>query len=280
MSVRFQFAGDKDISVGRAGGASLFSLPGGGCPAAGSFNSNTALIEYSIVNGGDSFSITLFGGTSSTDVPNEKAQFQIKNNGSCGTYTDYATAFNVGYKDDGLVFDTNPTSTGTSTVELPYAGSGTSYAIGDNYDTRVHDGSGSWYASATTVFYPYNTEITTLNNQTEVPSSSGIYYDRGTYVTYKSDGVGGYFSSSGGSAYPAGQLIYENVTGTSNPVDVPFASANSYDSTINGDQYLWNGSGGYTHNTSWYYPYATFIYSDGTDDYKWDGSGDYYSTPV
>jgi hypothetical protein len=239
------------------------------------------LIEYSIANGGDSFSITLFGGTSSTDVPNENAQFQIKNDGSCGTYTDYTTAFNVGYKDYGLIFDTDlSSSTGTATVEVPDA-SGNYASIGDNYATRVHDGSGSWTTSSTTVFYPYNTLIYSLDNQAEVPSSSGTYYSNGTGVQYKSDGVGGYFSSNVGSLYSAGTLIFENITSTSGSTEVPSSSGNYYDNTAEGDQYLWNGSGGYTYNSSWYYPNGTFIYWDGVNtDYYWDGSGGFYSVTV
>jgi hypothetical protein len=280
MSVRFQFAGDKDISVGRAGGASLFSLPsgGGGCPAAGSFNSNTALIEYSIANGGDSFSITLFGGTSSTDIPNENAQFQIKNDGTCGTYTDYATAFNVGYKDNGLIFDTDlSSSTGTATVEVPDA-SGNYAPIGDNYATRVHDGSGSWTTSSTTVFYPYNTLIYSLDNQAEVPSSSGTYYSNGTGVQYRADGVGSYFSSNVGSLYTAGEFIYENVTSTGNVTGLP--SAASPIGTYNGERYTWNGVGGYNTDYTWYVPYGTFIEAYSGDYYYHDGAGSYYSVPI
>ena len=317
----------------RTGFGTIVSFPSGpSCPAAGSFNSNTALIEYSIANGGDFFSITLFGGTSSTDVPNENAQFQIKNDGSCGTYTDYATAFNVGYKSNGVIFDTDlSASTGYSTVELPNAGSGTYYTIGDNYSTRVHDGSGSWTTSSMTVYLPYNSVIATFNNQTAVPSSSGIYYDNGTAVQYESDGIGGYYTANVGSLFPAGTdtgltgldvaeqtevpsggglygtgrtigytwngsggynypvtkgnyhnngvfitFIPDNTFSTS--TEVPSGSSTYYDAKQCGNDYFWDGSGGYSvTGVCKYYTNGTYIYNDGTYDYYWDGTGGYYS---
>lgn len=264
----------------RTGFGTIVSFPsgGGGCPAAGSFNSNTALIEYSIANGGDFFSITLFGGTSSTDVPNENAQFQIKNDGSCGTYTDYSTAFNVGYKSNGVIFDTDlSASTGYSQLELPYPGSGTYYPIGDNYSTRVHDGGGSWSASSTTVYFPYNTVIATFDNQIEVPSSSGTYYDTGTSAQYKSDGVGGYYTATVGSLLPAGEFIYENVTST-NTISMP--SGSSPVGTYNGERYTWDGSGGYSTVYTWYVPYGTYIEDYDYSNYYHDGAGSYYSVPI
>jgi hypothetical protein len=242
------------------------------------------LIEYSIANGGDFFSITLFGGTSSTDVPNENAQFQIKNDGSCGTYTDYSTAFNVGYKSNGVIFDTDlSASTGYTQLELPNAGSGTYYTIGDNYSTRVHDGSGSWTTSSTTVYLPYNTVIATINNQIEVPSSSGTYYDNGTAVQYKSDGVGGYYTANVGSLFPAGTDTGLTGLNVNDTIEVPVGSY-SYYNTGEVTGYTWNGSGGYNSGVSKgsRYPNGTLIWENVTGSSSQvevpSGSGSYYDS--
>ena len=65
MSVRFQFAGDKDISVGRAGGASLFKLPGGGGtpPPSGDVLISSQTLDGTYLSTTPSESFTFSGGS-------------------------------------------------------------------------------------------------------------------------------------------------------------------------------------------------------------------------
>ena len=186
---------------------------------------------------------------------------------------------NQSYYSNGT--DTNIALVGTpKTTEVP-SGSGNYYNNGQ-IDGYTWDGNGGYNYPITKGAYWTTGDTVGLSGlnvveQTEVPTG-GSLYGTGRTVIYTWDGSGGYnYPVYDGSYYPVDTLIWESVTTTSGSTDVPSGSGNFYDSTLTGDQYLWNGSGGYNYNSSWYYPYGTFIYNDGTSDYYWDGTGGYYT---
>lgn len=331
MSVRFQYAGDKDISVGRAGGASLFKLPGAiSFPPAGSYNSTLFGETYPTAEGGTSFTNPANG--AAPPIPNQIVDVDVLNDGSGGTYIDWSSATNLQYNAYGVVFLTETAQ--PLNIEVPTSSG--NYYQGGTYDNQYfHDGVGGWASGGVNSSYYSNgtdTNIALIGTPqtTEVPSGSGNYYDNGQIDGYTWNGSGGYnypvtkgaywttgdtvglsglnvveeievptggslygtgrtviytWDGSGGynypvydgSYYPVDTLIWESVTYTSGSTDVPSGSGNYYDNTLNGDQYLWNGSGGYSYNSNWYYPYGTVIYNDGTYEYRWDGVGGYYS---
>ncbi len=196
-----------------------------------------------------------------------------------GNYSYTSQGVNPSYFSMGT--DTNIELIGNSqTTEVP-SGSGNYYDNGQ-IDGYTWNGSGGYNYPVTKGAYWTTGDTVGLSGlnvveETEVPTG-GSLYGTGRTVIYTWDGSGGYnYPVYDGSYYPVDTLIWESVTYTSGSTDVPSGSGNYYDNTINGYQYLWNGSGGYNYNSSWYYPYGTFIYNDGTSDYYWDGTGGYYT---
>lgn len=272
--------------VSRTGFGGIVSFPSGpSFPAAGTITGYTALQEYTIANGGTWFTSPLGG-----DVPNQNATFAIRADGTGGTYTDFSTTGTVSYKPPGI-FATN-TSSGTA---LYIDVSGTNYQLGNSYPAYSHDGYGSYNSVTSTIWYPYGTEFNSVSNQTEVPSSSGTYYNNGTSTSYRSDGNGSWYSTTTGSYYNTGTLITQDITGeTGTYVDI---NGTNYYPTYTGSRYTWGPSeGSYTSFAEWPKPNGTSItsgasqsavpntgttyYSNGkTTNYFWQGNGnDYYTT--
>lgn len=282
MSVRFQYAGDKDISVGRAGGASLFSLPGGvSFPAAGSYNSTLFGETYPTAEGGTSFTNPANG--AAPPIPNQIVDVDVLNDGSGGTYIDWSSATNLQYKAYGVVFLTETAQ--PLNIEVP--SSSGNYYQGGTYDNQYfHDGVGGWASGGVNSSYYSNgtdTNISFLgpNQQSEIPSGSVNYFDNGRTDGYTWDGAGGYnYPVTKGSYYSNGTFIVFVPDGTfSDSTEVPSGSGNYYDAKQCGNDYFWNGSGGYNSPSAVckYYPNGTFIYNDGTNDYFWNGTGGYYT---
>ena len=327
MSVRFQFAGDKDISVGRAGGASLFKLPGAiSFPAAGTILDTYYYYSYPLAQGGTYFNYN------AVNWENQTVTVDLVADGSGGSSLDWSNERDLAYKAYGVGVTFVVDNHAGGSTEVP-SGSGTYYTQGtyEGYNS-FHDGNGSYYTEDGGTFtnHPYGHIYFTQDNQTEVPNGSGNYYGNGYTTDYIADGNGGYTTTGGsgtpyangnnygltglnvaeqtevpsggsqygtgrtvgytwdgsagynypvytGSYYSNGVVVWQSISSTSNSTEVPSGSGTYYDNTAVGDQYLWNGSGGYTYNSSWYYPSGTFIYNDGTSDYYWDGSGSYYS---
>lgn len=272
MSVRFQYAGDKDISAGRSGGASIFSLPlAGGFPAAGTYYDTQYGVEYPIAQGG----AYLTNPVDSSQVPNQVCDVDREHDGSGGIVYDWTTATNVVYKSAGTHFYTDPLfATSAYPVEVP-TGSGYYADSGVSFRTYEHDGMGTWQYGADVFgyYHPYPTVIIPeIIYQTEVPWMSGQFYDNGLVSNYVWNGSGGYTTATSGAYYNSG--IY--ITQINNSTEVPSLSGQYYnDGTAN--EYTWNGSGGYTETlVGSYYSYGTFIYNDGIYDYYWDGNGGYY----
>lgn len=252
-------------------------------PPAGSYNSTLYGVEYPVAQGGSSFADPTNG--AAPPIPNQICDVDVENDGVGGTYTDWTTATNIQYKTNGQQFLLDPVSYALL-IEVP-SGSGMNYQGGVYQNEYYHDGLGSFYSQGVNQSYYNNGTDTNIefvgNPQTaEVPSGSGNYYDNGRTDGYTWDGFGSYnYPVTKGSYYPNGTLVWESVTSTSGSTEVPASSGQYYDNTAVGDQYLWNGSGGYNYNSSWYYPYGTFIYWDGVNtDYYWDGSGGFYSVTI
>lgn len=220
MSVRFQYSGDKNISVERSSGASIFALPAGGFPAAGSYNSTTNLnyIQGTYYN---------FGGTNYYE---KNADYIVKNDGAGGTYVDFYTASNITYNtgtiytsnneqhnagyvstpcgsewtytDDGYTYSWtgsggyNTTDSGqpTTGAELRYTGLGNGYSICQNaLTTYVFDAN---YANGKTDEYIVNGHgsfYINYNTGSYISYNTYIVTDYGNNVQYYWDGNGGYF---------------------------------------------------------------------------------------
>lgn len=256
----------------------ISDLPSGACPPAGYSGTTLYGVEYPVAQGGGSFYLGATG-----TVANQVCDVPVNNNGSCGTYNDWANVANVAYKAYGTLFytlDANQPS--ISTVEVP-SGSGTYIPNGYVDVGYFHDGAGSYYFDEVNFNYWNSGQPTgvNLNEETEVPTG-GNAYGTGRFQKYLWDGSGGFSLDSTyyGSYQPAGSPIWNNATGSTNSVEVPSGSGNYFDSEATGDKYEWNGSGGYNYYSSWYYEYGTYITDDGVDAYYWDGSGSYYSESI
>lgn len=272
------------IFVGRRFGA-FDSTPAGGrvddavgpaFPPAGSYNSTLYGVTYPDDQGGATF----YFAPNDTVIPSQTCDVDVLNDGNGGTYTYWASATNINYVPQGthIYTDINvQDAAGFNSVEVP-EGSGSFFDPEYVNPTYEHDGNGGYQsgAAAGPYLHPQGTVIYSPgNNQTEVPTGSGNWYDNGTYNQYVWNGSGGYSESTGG-AFNTG-VISEYVASTGNYVEVPGASGNYFDTTNYGDRYTWDGSGGYNYTTVWYFDHGTFITNDGTYDYYWDGDGGYYS---
>ena len=272
MSVRFQFAGDKDISVGRAGGASVFSLPGPiSFPPAGTILNVYGGVEYPLANGGASVE------ANGNYYPSQYCDVYLKADGVGGSYYDWANAFNVTYKPYG----TSITSiSGTSYVTI----NGTQYPNGSYYSDYFHDGSGGSYSSGSSSYSSYGTFITSDSNSgsNSISTPVGSFaYESWTGNDYYHDGMGGYYSNVVGYSQASdGTFIGSDTNGGSLTTEVPSGSGNyfAYHSWSSIDYYF--QLSGYTYygiqqGTSTA-SYGQFITYDGSYNYYWDGSGGYY----
>lgn len=251
-------------------------------PPAGSYNSTLFGVEYPVAQGGTSFADPTNG--AAPPIPNQICDVDVENDGVGGTYTDWTTATNIQYKTNGQQFLLDPVSYALN-IEVP-SGSGMYYQGGLYQNEYYHDGLGSFYSQGVNQSYYNNGTDTNIefvgNPQTaEVPSGSGNYYDNGRTDGYTWDGAGGYnYPVTKGSYYSNGTFIVFVTDGTfSDSTEVPSGSGNYYDAKECGDDYFWNGIGGYNGSVPVckYYPNGTFIYNDGTNDYFWNGSGGYYT---
>lgn len=213
MSVWFKYAGDKDITPGHPGGSSLFTLPGGvSFPPAGSYNSTLYGEVYPIANGGTYFTAS----ENTVDYPNQICDVIVKNDGSGGTYTDWATVTNIQYNANGVLADTYLSPHLGGSLEVP-SGSGN---VISNYDAAgwqfTHDGGGGYYATDYGIVYIAAGTLTGYyqNARTEVPDLTGNYYDNGTYYDCIHDGSGGYYVGNVqyGSYYMSGEYITNDGT--------------------------------------------------------------------
>ena len=191
------------IFIGRRFGA-FDSTPAGGrvddavgpaFPPAGSYNSTLYGVSYPITEGGASF---YFSPTDS-NVPSQTCDVDVLNDGNGGTYTHWASATNINYISAGTHFYTDtssPSPAGINQVEVP-VDSGQYYDPEYVNPTYEHDGIGGFQTGAHDGPYswPDGTPVgVTFNNQTEVPSGSGVYYDNGSTTDYVWNGSGGYYT--------------------------------------------------------------------------------------
>lgn len=222
MSVWFKYAGDKDITPGHPGGASLFKLPVAGFPAYGSFNSNLNDADYLA---GANYTIQ------SVVYYERTADYIVKNDGVGGTYTDYATASDITYKTGSFLQTTNQTHDG-SYVTLPYG-------LG-SFPTQQFAGYDyTWNGFGGYVQYDYSA-ITTYSGQIGAndyvnSSSTPNYYlvnvygsdlQNGKYTYYSITMAGSYGSNDNQGSYQSYGIPTGQYDGSSNPV-------------------YWDGNGGY-----------------------------------
>ena len=222
MSVWFKYAGDKDITPGHPGGASLFKLPGGGFPAYGSFNSNLNDADYLA---GANYTIQ------SVAYYEQTADYIVKNDGVGGTYTDYATASDITYKTGNFLYTTNETHDGNY-VTLPYG-------LG-SFPTQQFAGYDyTWNGSGGYVQYDYSS-ITTYSGQI----GANDYVNSSSTPNY-------YLVNVYGTDLPNGKYTYYYITGTSSYSGSDYqgsyhsygTSTGQYDGSSN--PVYWDGNGGY-----------------------------------
>lgn len=182
-----------------------------------------------------------------------------------------------------LTLQTYPIAEGGSSIGV----GGTNYPNQTCSVYRKADGSGGDYldwANAFDIQYAaYGSSITSNagnSYQVEVPTSSGNYYQGGTYtILYKHDGAGSYYEENTNFSYYADGTT-TGLSGLYNylETEVPSGTGNYYQ---NGSitAYTWNGSGGYNYPVTLgnYYSNGTFIYYNGEFTYYWDGNGGYYT---
>lgn len=178
MSVRFQFAGDKNISAGRTSGSALFAPVGPVGPVDGQYMYTVYGVTYPPGQGGQEVYVVQM------DVYFPIQIWDIDYYWSAGEQAavpDPVGGHNIQYKPYGtyLTGDGNPAT--QTPVEVP--------AESENYydsqyvseHAAFSDGLGSYYWTADGVaYYPYGTLI---------------YVNYGTGEQFFWDGVGGYFIS-------------------------------------------------------------------------------------
>ena len=261
----------------RNGFGNIVSFPSApSFPANGSYNSTLYGVEYPIAEGGASVTVL------SVAYPSQTCDVDVENDGAGGTYTDWTTATAGNYKPYGSSIYTDPA---LEPLEVEVPGTSGNYYQGGTYqNSYYHDGAGSSYNEGTNSSYysdGTNTNLTGLNEagQVEVPSGSGSYYADGTYTGYTWNGSGGYnYPVNGGSLYSNGTFIVFIPDGTYGvSTEVPSGSGNYYNAQECGNDYFWDGSGGYNSPTGVckYYPYGTSV---GTGNYYWDGTGGFYES--
>lgn len=166
----------KTISRGSShnGFGNIVSFPSvASFPPAGSFNSWLYDVTYPIANGGGYVYTT-------ANYPNQFCDVEVKNNGTGGTYIDWATATDVQYFAWGNEINSY-SGNYTITVSLYFGGSVTvdSGSYGGSY---YHDGTGGYYTSGGASYVSYGTYIASSD-------------DGSNYYTYYHDGSGGYYES-------------------------------------------------------------------------------------
>ena len=187
MPVRFKYAGDKDISAGRAGWASLFSLPvAGGYPPAGTILSTLDDVIFPIAEGGasvtwqDPFELSYYY------VPRDSVDVYVKADGSGGSYTDWANAFDNKYIANGILAQNGAWTTNQYQINTNCNGT---YPVNDG-DVRAngyYDGLAGFYNQNE---YRYLMSFGTQVYYESCDDGSGNYID----IYYYSDGNGYYFT--------------------------------------------------------------------------------------
>lgn len=272
MSVWFKYAGDKDITPGHPGGASLFKLPvSASFPEYGTILSTISGTEYPVNEGGASVNI------SGTDYATQTCNVYVRANGSGGSFYDWPNAFDIAYKGNGNLIVSLTT---TSYVEISSA----YYPNGSTVTDYFHDGAGGYTSSGSTTYTGYGELITSDTNpgSNSISTPVGSFaYESWTGNEYYHDGDGYYYSTQTGyTAESDGAFIGSDTTGGTNQTEVPSGSGNyfTYYSWSSIDYYFQLSGYGYTSSyqgvTS--ASYGDFITYDGFYNYYWDGSGGYY----
>lgn len=189
----------------RNGFGNIVSFPSGSSfPAYGTFNSQLYDVTYPIANGGAFVTIN------STDYPSQNCDVELKNNGSGGTYTDWATAQDIVYFSSGVNFLTS------LDVPLYVNVYGTNYQSGTSDIEYMWDGIGGYYYNATneyvaygTAYYQQTTPLYTFVSQWY--NGTGQNFENGKQNTsgIYSDGAGGYYETGNqtGDYISSGTLI-------------------------------------------------------------------------
>ena len=206
--------------ISRNGFGNIVSFPS--VPAYGSYNSTLTYADY------------LAGATVVVQTVTYYAQYAdyiVKNDGVGGTYTDYATASNIGYKTGSFVTTNNETHDGNN-VTLPY-GLGTyptQQFAGYDY---TWNGSGGYVQYDYSAIQTYSSQIG-ANDYVNTQNSPNYYLvnvygqdlQNGKYTYYSVSGAGNFNSNDNQGSYHS----YGTSTG-------------QYDSMSN--PVYWDGNGGY-----------------------------------
>jgi hypothetical protein len=210
-----------------------------------------------------------------TSHKNQNADFNILNDGDCGTFIDTSSAQNIVFKP----YESFITSywflwdTGATVNVL-----GTDYYSQETRSEYLHDGDGSYYEILTEdVRYVEYSFILSEPITVPVPEIGGNSYSTGLVTAYYHDGFGGITTSTTGEHYAAGTLIWQNVT---NNFSISLPSGTTTDASFTGDRYEWAGNGTSYYYSAWNTPYGTFIEEYSGENYYHDGNGGYYTVTI
>lgn len=177
MSVWFKYAGDKDITPGHPGSASLFNLPsGGGFPAYGTFLFTAYDIVFPVEHGGAYYENvdTLF-------YPTQTCQVDVKADGAGGQFYDWTTATGAAYFPNLTFICLENLPAAANPIEVPEE-SGNFYNSGTSAWRNVlslnADGSVQYTpdTSSTFTYYPYGTYIGTFGDNDYYWVGDGTFY--------------------------------------------------------------------------------------------------------
>jgi len=230
--------------------------------------------------------------------------------GGGGGYPAYGTVLSTGY---GVDYENGATQAYSSILAHWV------YTQTCDVDTKADGSGGSFvdFGSASNIQFKANgTFVATSSedldgNTQQVPSSSGNYYNSGSYTDRNEvhNGTGGINTVGAGTFtyFTNGTYITGNGS-DSNYVQVPAGGSNYENGTGVSHNWVWDGNGGYRNEDSGYGsyysngtevdaslryttfnaqtevpPYSSAYYDNGKvyqDTYKWDGSGGYTTGAV
>ena len=186
----------------RNGLNSIVSFPSApSFPAYGTFNSWSYDVTYPIVNGG------LYVTVTSYNFPSQFCDVELKNDGSGGTYTDWATVMDVQYF-------ANNTAINSVSFNTYVTINGDSYFSGTGVTDYTHNGSGGYAESTIYSYTSYGTSVSsptssaiTVNLNTNCNGTFNV--NCGTSVTsYFLDGDGGYYTNVANNYVSNGTELY------------------------------------------------------------------------
>lgn len=268
------FKGDSRLGGRRRNDSTLNGMTEGpSYPAAGTILSTLSNVGYPEAFGG--LTVDVSSDPITPDFRESQAcDVYVRADGTGGQYTDYSTAFNIGFYADGTVIysiDGYYVPSYVYVYELDQ-----SYPNGGSVADKVHDGNGGWRTQEYPSYYGEST-IAEQQDQTVYGSYNGESYPVGTgTMQFRHNGNGGYYSVMTNVIYNSSGSTVGTYSGAYT-IQLPDNNYYSVGTTISDVQS--DGTGGLYSigGSTTYNSYGTFIANFGGNNYYCDGSGSYYS---